>query len=81
MSAQTVNVLVRGLQACGLVRRREHPSHGRILQVSLTDQGREALRHGREVAFGVQERLLAGVAPRDRAALVRALRAVEEAAG
>ena len=78
MSAQTVNVLVKGLEACGLVQRRAHPSHGRILQASLTEGGREALAHGRELALAVQERVLAGLTEADRAALLRILRAIEQ---
>src|SRR3981081_3589407 len=36
MTAQTMNVLVRGLEAYGLLRRVSHPEHGRILLASLT---------------------------------------------
>jgi len=35
MSAQTVNVLVKGLESAGLLRRSRHPNHGRILQRTL----------------------------------------------
>lgn len=78
MSAQTVNVLVKGLESCGLVQRRAHPSHGRILQASLTREGRQVLRHGRELAIALQEEVLAGVPETDRAVLMRALKAVEQ---
>jgi DNA-binding MarR family transcriptional regulator len=40
MSAQTVNVLVKGLETAGLLRRSRHPTHGRILLASLTPAGR-----------------------------------------
>src|ERR1700674_3724258 len=51
MTAQTVNVLVKGLEACGLVRRVSHPEHGRILLASQTPAGRRALVGGRELAL------------------------------
>src|SRR4030081_2110037 len=35
MTAQTVNVLVKNLEACGFLRRRRHPGHGRILLAAL----------------------------------------------
>src|SRR2546430_11496733 len=54
MTAQTVNVLVRALEACGLVRRTRHPDHGRILLASLTPSGVQALQHGGELALSVQ---------------------------
>ena len=43
MTAQTVNVLVKGLETAGLLRRTRHPSHGRILLAELTATGRRAL--------------------------------------
>src|SRR5712664_2131262 len=45
-TAQTVNVLVQGLEACGLLRRSRHAAHGRILLATLTVAGRRALRRG-----------------------------------
>src|SRR5258708_19784654 len=36
MTAQTVNVLVKGLERAGLLRRTRHPRHGRILLPELT---------------------------------------------
>src|SRR5712692_7035397 len=47
MTAQTVNVMVKALEACGLLQRNPHPDHGRILQASLTGAGRRALKRGR----------------------------------
>src|SRR4030081_393418 len=39
LTAQTMNVLVRGLETLGLVRRVNHPEHGRILLANLTPAG------------------------------------------
>ena len=78
MTAQTVNVLVRGLEAFGLVRRSPHPDHGRILLTTLTPAGHQALQHGREVALSVQDRVLRRLTPADRARLVSLLRTLQE---
>jgi DNA-binding MarR family transcriptional regulator len=78
MTAQTVNVLVKGLEACGLVRRSRHPGHGRILLASLTPLGRRALQRGRALALEVQDRVLADLTPSDRTTLMRCLKAIEK---
>ncbi len=78
MTAQTVNVLVIALEACGLLRRRRHPDHGRILLARLTAPGRRALERGREVALAVQDRLLCQLTPSDRKKLVSLLERVEQ---
>jgi DNA-binding MarR family transcriptional regulator len=81
MTAQTVNVLVKGLERDGLIRRSSHPTHGRILLTGLTATGRRALKRGRSLALGVQERLLTGLSTADRATLMRDLKAIEQASG
>jgi DNA-binding MarR family transcriptional regulator len=78
MTAQTVNVLVKGLETSGLLRRDPHPTHGRILLASLTPAGRKALKHGVEVALGVQDQLLSCVPASERPKLLRQLKAIEE---
>jgi DNA-binding MarR family transcriptional regulator len=78
MSAQTVNVLVKGLEECGLVRRARHPEHGRILLLTLAPAGRRALRKGRERALEIQDRLLAQMTAPDRTRLMRLLKAIEK---
>jgi DNA-binding MarR family transcriptional regulator len=79
MSAQTVNVLVKGLEASGLVRRVSHPDHGRILLASLTLAGRRALVHGRELALVVESCFLSDLSSADRSTLMRCLKAIEKA--
>ena len=80
MTAQTVNVLVKGLEACRLVRRVSHPEHGRILLASLTPAGRRALVRGRELALVVEDRMLADLSSADRSTLMRCLKAIEKSA-
>lgn len=78
MTAQTVNVLVKALDACGFLRRNPHPDHGRILQLTLTARGRRALKRGRKVALGVQDRALQRLKPVDRVRLMGFLEGVEQ---
>jgi DNA-binding MarR family transcriptional regulator len=80
MSAQTVNVLVKSLEAGGLVRRVSHPDHGRILLASLSPAGRRALVRGRELALVVENRFLSELSSADRSTLMRCLKAIEKAA-
>jgi DNA-binding MarR family transcriptional regulator len=80
MTAQTLNVLVKALEADGLLRRSRHPTHGRILLASLTAVGRRALERGRALGLTVQDRLLAGLTASDRQTLFRLLRKIERSA-
>jgi DNA-binding MarR family transcriptional regulator len=78
MSAQTVNVLVKALEDCGMVRRARHPEHGRILLLTLAPAGRRALQKGRERALELQERVLGQIAPADRTRLMSFLKTIEQ---
>jgi DNA-binding MarR family transcriptional regulator len=80
LTAQTMNVLVRSLETMGLLRRVSHPEHGRILLASLTPAGRRVIKRGRALALAVQDAVLAGLTPADRAALMRCLKAIEQTA-
>lgn len=80
MTAQTVNVLVKGLETGGYLQRSAHPTHGRILLASLTPAGRRALKRGRAVALGVQEQLMSRLGAVDRRTLLRNLKMIERAA-
>jgi DNA-binding MarR family transcriptional regulator len=78
MTAQTLNVLVKALEADGLLRRSRHPTHGRILLASLTAAGRRALGRGRALGLSVQDRVLDGLTASDRKTLLRLLQAIEQ---
>jgi DNA-binding MarR family transcriptional regulator len=77
MSPQTVNVLVQGLETFGLLRRLNHPNHGRILLASLTPAGRRTLKHGRALAIAVQDLVLSDLSSADRSTLMRCLKVIE----
>jgi DNA-binding MarR family transcriptional regulator len=78
MTAQTVNVLVKGLETAGLLRRSRHPNHGRILLAELTATGRRTLARGYAAGNAVQDRVLSGLTVSDRALLLRHLKTIEE---
>jgi DNA-binding MarR family transcriptional regulator len=50
---------IDALQSHGFVERRPHPTDRRAHALYVTDQGREALRQGRELARQAQDELLA----------------------
>jgi DNA-binding MarR family transcriptional regulator len=78
MTAQTVNVLVKGLETAGLLRRTRHPNHGRILLAELTTAGRRALKRGYAAGKAVQDRVLSGLTASDRALLLHHLKTIEK---
>ena len=66
VTAQTMNQLVARLVERGLVERRPHRTHGRILTLHLTRAGRQLLADALAVAAAVEERMLSGFSSRDR---------------
>ena len=77
LTAQTMNVLVRGLAALGLLRRISHPDHGRILLASVTPEGRRALERGRGLALAVEDVVLSDLTTAERRTLMRCLKVIE----
>jgi DNA-binding MarR family transcriptional regulator len=78
MTAQTLNVLVKSLEASGLLRRSAHPTHGRILLATLTPAGRRALKRGLALGIALQDLVLSGLSASERRVLMRQLKAIEE---
>lgn len=76
LTAQTVNLIVRKLERDGLVARREHESHGRVLRIELTRAGEERLRRCKRIAGGVERRILALLDAESEAEVRRWLTAV-----
>ena len=54
------------LESRGLVERRPHPSDRRAHSLHITDQGREVLRRGRQLAREAQEQLLSPLGGEER---------------
>jgi DNA-binding MarR family transcriptional regulator len=78
VTPQTMNQILMNLQGSGMVERRPHPEHGRVLSVYLTRKGAElvALAHGEVEA--IEERMLAGLDRGERYRLLEALRGCAE---
>jgi DNA-binding MarR family transcriptional regulator len=69
--------LIARLQDSGLVSREADPADGRVVQVRLTDQGREMLARRRAVRAERLAGILARISPEDQAALGAALPAID----
>jgi DNA-binding MarR family transcriptional regulator len=73
VSPQSMNEVLLTLEQRGLVRRRAHPEHGRILQARLTPRGRRLLVACDGGVRDVEARMISGLNSRDRSALRRGL--------
>jgi DNA-binding MarR family transcriptional regulator len=69
--------LIARLQDSGLVRRDADPGDGRVVQVRLTEAGREMLALRRAVRAERLAAILARISPEDQAALAAALPAID----
>lgn len=58
LTPQTVNLIVRKLERDGLIARSGHESHGRMLRLELTSAGKTRLRRSKQLADGVERRIL-----------------------
>ena len=79
VTPQTMTGLVAGLEARDLVRRRPHPTHGRVLDVGMTSAGRDTLRRAHGAAGAVERRMLAGRTAAEQRQLAAWLRACADA--
>lgn len=61
VTAQTMNDIVQGLLAAGLVTRQPHPEHRRIVQLSLTEEGQGRLQQAHVCVEAVEAKMLAGL--------------------
>jgi DNA-binding MarR family transcriptional regulator len=58
VTPQAMMVVLKGLEEQGLIVRSPHPRHANVLELKVTEPGREALRAGRERAEPVEKRIL-----------------------
>lgn len=73
VSPQSMNEVLLGLEQRGLVRRRAHPDHGRILQAHLTAKGRNLLARCDAEVHQVETLMVSDLSDDERAALRGAL--------
>jgi DNA-binding MarR family transcriptional regulator len=82
VTAQAMNDIVVGLERRGLVVRRPHPTHGRVLEASLTEDGRRTLEASHRAVLAVEAKMTGGLDEEERERLAAALRrCVEELEG
>jgi DNA-binding MarR family transcriptional regulator len=75
VTPQTMIQILAGLQRRGLVRRRPHPAHGRLVQTALTPGGEALADRADEIAQGVERWAFGGLTEADREHLASALTA------
>lgn len=69
VTAQTMQGIVANLERAGLLKRKEDPSHGRILKGELTRKGEKVLREAHEAVAKVEGLMLATLDPGEAARL------------
>ena len=75
ITPQSMNENLRELEQRSWITRSRHPTHGRILQIGLTERGRATLQACDATVTVIEQRMLADLDParrRDLAALLRA---------
>src|SRR3984885_13582976 len=60
VTAQSMQGIVANLERSGLLRRKPHPTHGRIRQSELTDKGDVVLARAHKLLSGVEETMTSG---------------------
>jgi DNA-binding MarR family transcriptional regulator len=74
ITPQSMNENLRELEQRTWVTRRRHPTHGRILQTALTDEGHKTLQACDATVTVVEQRMLVGLDHDQRSHLVTTLR-------
>jgi DNA-binding MarR family transcriptional regulator len=79
LTPQTMNHILGRLEALGLVERREHPEHGRVLQAYLTQRGERVRDECDRMVATVEARLVSELSEEEQRCLLEALRGCAEA--
>ena len=66
VTPQTMNAIVIQIETRGLVERRPHPQHGRILQASLTVAGQQQVMTAHQTVRRIEERMVAQLSTAER---------------
>jgi DNA-binding MarR family transcriptional regulator len=73
LTPQTMNTILHNLEAGGLIHREHHPQHGTLLQIHLTDEGRERVAQAMRRVEEAHEPLVALLDESERRTLVSLL--------
>ena len=76
VTPQAINLLVASLERDGLIRKKTHPRHGRVLQLFPTDAGVRRVRDAYPAVIELEDRIAEGIPPRQLATIKRWLVAV-----
>ncbi len=79
VTAQTMNAILVNLETAGLVTRRSHPEHGRVLQAYLTGAGEELVARAHGVVEAIERRMLEGLGGDDQRRFLNTLRRCADA--
>jgi DNA-binding MarR family transcriptional regulator len=71
VTPQAINLLVGALEREGLIRREQHPSHGRVLQLFPTGEGVQRVREAYPTVIELEERIAEGLSSRQLTAVKR----------
>jgi DNA-binding MarR family transcriptional regulator len=71
VTPQAVNLLVSGLERDGLVERRPHATHGRILEIHPTAEGKRRLKAADPIVTDLESRIAEGLSDRQLATVRR----------
>lgn len=74
VSPQAMNEIIQLLAGKGIVERRSHPAHGRIVHITLTPLGERLWRRCDRAVLRLERSLLRALSPADRQQLPRLLR-------
>jgi DNA-binding MarR family transcriptional regulator len=74
VTPQTMNQILSRLEAAGLVERRAHPEHGRVLQAYLTGEGENLRRECARRVDAIEERMVSRLSEEERLTLLQLLR-------
>ncbi|MEU4098192.1 MarR family transcriptional regulator [Streptomyces sp. NPDC026673] len=66
VTAQSMGTAVQGLADRGLVERRAHPTHGRIIEISVTPEGEELAARAERAIMPAEEEALAPFTPQEQ---------------
>jgi len=81
VSPQAIMILLKTMEQQGLIARQPHPRHPNVLELHITDVGREALHAGRAQVAPVEDRIFAAFSKQEleifRAFLSRFVSAID----
>lgn len=79
VTPQTMNGILINLERAGLMERRAHPEHGRVLQAYLTRDGERMLSRAHALVEAIEEQMVGDLTEGERARLLAVLRGCADA--